>query len=204
MDIEDMGAYEHTEATAEPAEPAPPPAEAVTAPEPAPSAEAAPEASPAPTVPEIPTLTGPVRSIKARQRVNARSESEKHSSASNGHANGGSTNGSTNGGSANGGANGSANGSANGEQHNGDSGPTRDLRLHLPRTGDLTADTRRMQDLHELLRTHEGTDQVTLYLQRGQELVVLRPYYTVHVSHALLDELNAFLGHESVDLVSLE
>jgi DNA polymerase-3 subunit alpha len=204
MDIEDMGAYEHTEATAEPAEPAPPPAEAVTAPEPAPSAEAAPEPSPAPTVPEIPTLTGPVRSIKARQRVNARSESEKHSSATNGHANGGSTNGSTNGGSANGGANGSANGSANGEQHNGDSGPTRDLRLHLPRTGDLTADTRRMQDLHELLRTHEGTDQVTLYLQRGQELVVLRPYYTVHVSHALLDELNAFLGHESVDLVSLE
>jgi DNA polymerase-3 subunit alpha len=150
-------------------------------------------------VPEIPTVTGPVRSIKARQRVNARSESQNGAAAS-APANGnGKSNGHT-----------SPDTPSNGhtspdEQSNGNgSAPTRDLRLHLPRTADLTADTRRMQDLHELLRTYEGDDQVTLYMQRGSELVVLRPYYTVHASHALLDELADVLGHESVDLVALE
>jgi type IV secretory pathway VirB10-like protein len=208
MDIEDIAA--HAEEAAEPdavpaPAPAPPPAEA-TAPEPAPAPppEPAPEPAPAPppepasppAAPEIPTLSGPVRSIKARQRVNARSESQNGQNGQNGASAASNGNGNSH-------SNGNGHGNGHDEQSNGGSAPTRDLRLHLPRTADLTADTRRMQDLHELLRNYEGEDQVTLYLQRGSELVVLRPYYTVHASNALLDELVDFLGRESVDLVAL-
>jgi hypothetical protein len=219
MDIEDIAAHaeEAAEAAAPASEPAPQPAEvaepvAAPAPEPAPEpapqpAEAAapapepvPEPAPQPAAPEIPTLSGPVRSIKARQRVNARSESQNGaaSAASSG-------NGASNGASNGNGAHSTSNGNGHHEQSDGGAhSPTRDLRLHLPRTADLTADTRRMQDLHELLRNYEGEDQVTLYMQRGSELVVLRPYYTVHASHALLDELVDFLGRERVDLVALD
>jgi DNA polymerase-3 subunit alpha len=215
MDIEDIAAHaeEAAEAPApapEP-EPAPQPAEAAEAPAPEPAPQPAevaepvaapepsPEPAPQPAAPEIPTLSGPVRSIKARQRVNARSESQNGaaSAASSG-------NGASNGASNGNGAHSTSNGNGHHEQSDGGSSPTRDLRLHLPRTADLTADTRRMQDLHELLRNYEGEDQVTLYMQRGSELVVLRPYYTVHASHALLDELVDFLGRESVDLVALD
>jgi hypothetical protein len=192
MDIEDVGAHAEEPAVPAAAVPEPPP-------EPQPAASEPPP-EPQPAAPDIPTLTGPVRSIKGRQRASARSESQNGTaSASNGAASHDTPH------NGNGASTSNGNGMTNhADQGNGGSAPTRDLRLHLPRTADLTADTRRMQDLHELLRAYEGDDQVTLYMQRGNELVVLRPYYTVHASHALLDELADVLGREHVDLVALD
>jgi DNA polymerase-3 subunit alpha len=81
----------------------------------------------------------------------------------------------------------------------------RTLRLHLPRTEDFDADTRRMQDVHDLLLRHRGDDeegdQIRLYMPNGVGTAVLRPYYTVRVSDDLVTRLMGFLGEDNVEVV---
>ncbi len=172
MDIEDVAALEQ--------EPEPVPLEhAPAAPEvqPHPTArepEEPPEEEPRPPArqPAESPPVEPVNTIRTRPRVNLKSRNSPPP---------------TNGG----------NGNGNGGRHN---GPVRDLRLYLPRTSSLVADTRRMQDAHELLIAHQGNDQVTLYMPNGAGTVVLRPHYTVRVSNELVTALMGVLGEDGVEV----
>jgi DNA polymerase-3 subunit alpha len=76
----------------------------------------------------------------------------------------------------------------------------RTLKLYLPRTDNYDADVRRMQELESVLRTSNGSDQVTLYLPNGVGIVVLQSQHTVSVSQHLMSELHAVLGQERVVL----
>jgi DNA polymerase-3 subunit alpha len=97
--------------------------------------------------------------------------------------------------------NGSGNGgNGNGDHNNGDhgGGPTRHLRLFLPRSGDYDADVRRMQEIDQLLRSSEGNDPVTIHMPDNVGVVLLRPKHTVLLSEALAAELREVLGEEAV------
>jgi DNA polymerase-3 subunit alpha len=169
----------------EPAEePAPTPEpQPITASAPAPPAPptepAAQPEQPAPTPepPAIPTLQGPVKGIRSSKRVSAPAASENHASEAPVPY---------------------ANGNSNGNGHDAPSG--RNLHIRLPRSIDLQADTRRMQDLDELLRAYEGPDQVTLYLPNSAGMVLLRPCYTVNASRELVTELMGVLGEDEVEV----
>jgi DNA polymerase-3 subunit alpha len=198
MDIEDVASWE--DATPPPAEAAPVAEDAAQpaappAPEPEPEAEAeaeplaeedAPPTEAAPTA--IPTTAGPVRAIRSQTRVSLPSST----------ASSGDTPPPPNG---NGSGHGNGNGNGGSEE---DAGSGRVLRLYLPHTDDLQADTRRMQDVDELLRAHEHEheDAIHLYIPNGVGTVVLRPCYQVRTTEALLSELGAYLGEESVELVN--
>jgi DNA polymerase-3 subunit alpha len=139
--------------------------------------EQAPPPAPEPA-PAIPTLEGPVKSIKARKRVSAPAQNEPSASEPAAPASG----------------NGNGNGSG---QHD---KPGRNLHIRLPRTSDLKDDTRRMQHLDDLLRDHEGSDQITLYIPNGAGMVLMRPCYTVNASRELVTEVMGVLGEDSVEL----
>jgi DNA polymerase-3 subunit alpha len=150
---------------------------AAEAPQAEPAAETAAEPAPA----AIPTLEKPVNAIKSRTRVSARQKqpaAQEPPAASNGYGNG------------------------NGNGHH--NGPTQDLRLHLPRTQDLAADTRCMQDIHDLLSRHSGSEQITLYLPNNEGIVVLLPHYTVAISNELITALMGILGEDGVEVGPIE
>jgi DNA polymerase-3 subunit alpha len=200
MDVEDLAAAE----TAEAAEPEPDSQPADTAPQQSEEAPAEPPAAdvsaaaeqadqadppPAEATPAIRTVEGPVQAIRGRSRVSSTGASSKSNST---------------------GENTPApepatQASSNGNGHSGSYHAARTLRLHLPRTEDFDADTRRMQDVHDLLLRHRGDDeegdQIRLYMPNGVGTAVLRPYYTVRVSDDLVTRLMGFLGEDNVEVV---
>ena len=78
------------------------------------------------------------------------------------------------------------------------SGPKHTLRLVVPRTRDLDADIRVMQNIDELLREYEGEDEVLITLTSHASRVVIKPHHTVLSSDALLGSLRGMLGAEAV------
>jgi DNA polymerase-3 subunit alpha len=76
----------------------------------------------------------------------------------------------------------------------------RTLRLYLPRSEDHEGDIRRMQDVHTILLSSSGGDQVTLYVPNGVGIVVLRSQHMVSCTSGLLDGLREVLGPERVAL----
>jgi len=77
-------------------------------------------------------------------------------------------------------------------------GPKHTLRLIVSRTRDFDADVRVMQDIDELLREHEGEDEVLITLSNRASRVVIKPHHTVRNSDALLGSLRGMLGAEAV------
>lgn len=91
---------------------------------------------------------------------------------------------------------------ANGNGHTSPTPSGRVLHLTLPNTSDLQHDIRRMQDIDDLLRSREGSDQVMLYLPNGVGTVVFQPHYRVQASSDLLDQLGALVGTSNISLAS--
>lgn len=152
------------------------------------STPASPSPRAAPVLPPpIPVADGTAQSIRTPTRVSAvsTSKSERVTPSSS------SGNGSNGGGHQNGNGHSGSNGYTNGNEP---VSSGRMLHIRLPRTGDLNADTRRMQYLDDLLRSYEGNDQITLYLPNKLGTVLLRPHYTVQASPALLSALAEVLG----------
>ncbi len=163
------------------------PAPSPAAPQPPTPAAPPPVPDPAPTIPIADTAT---RSIRVPTRVSA-APREQHDPYGNGYAmttetkNGNGT---------------SANGNGNGHATPAPAG--RVLHLTLPHTSDLQHDIRCMQDIDELLRSREGSDQVMLYLPNGVGTVVFQPHYRVQASSDLLDQLGALVGTDNISLAS--
>jgi DNA polymerase-3 subunit alpha len=194
MDVEDLAAAEAAEPESAPdrtSAATEPTAEAAQTGEAA-ADEQADQTDPPPTeaaAPSIRTVEGPVQAIRGRSRVSSASASGKNSNT----------------GSSTPAPEPAAPTSSNGNGHIGSYHAARTLRLHLPRTEDFDTDTRRMQDVHDLLLRHRGDDeegdQIRLYMPNGVGTVVLRPYYTVRVSDDLVTRLMGFLGEDNVEVV---
>jgi DNA polymerase-3 subunit alpha len=96
---------------------------------------------------------------------------------------------------------------ANGNGHalpgptNGNSGAAaRLLRLHLPRSTDQEADIQLMQAVYDVLRGHEGEDQVVIHLNGGHSTVLLKLRHRVHCDAGLVGALQSVLGPQGVML----
>lgn len=100
----------------------------------------------------------------------------------------------------NGNGNGHANGNGNGAAPPPVPAFVQQLRLFLPRTGDLDADVVRMHRVDRLLRQSEGDASVILHIPNGETTVLLQPRHKVHCSEDLIGALRTELGMESVVL----
>jgi DNA polymerase-3 subunit alpha len=100
----------------------------------------------------------------------------------------------------NGNGNGHANGNGNGAAPPPVPAFVQQLRLFLPRTGDLDADVVRMHRVDRLLRQSEGDASVILHIPNGETIVLLQPRHKVHCSEDLIGALRTELGIESVVL----
>ncbi|MCS6938758.1 MAG: DNA polymerase III subunit alpha [Roseiflexus sp.] len=179
MDLEglaeagDPGAFEPVASAAETQEPGAPVTSAATAVDaaPAPSAPAdAPAASPQPGKTSSPPITTPVSIIKPHAAPRSRATPAANGNGHDHHAP------ATNGGTTQG----------------------RTMRLRFRRSDDQEADIRLMQHVYDLLRGHDGADQVVIQLDTADRRVLLRMRQTVACDDGLVDALRGVLGSECV------
>ncbi len=180
--------------------PLPTPVREVAAPAPVPDsppparADDTPDSPPPP--PAIRQLDGPVQPIRGRSRATITRKSDEPTAPASYDGNGHAGNGHTS-------YDGNGHTSYDGNGH-APPPPPRDLQLMLPRTNDLDADTRCMQDVHELLTRYEGSDaRISLYVPLNEEATaLLRPHYTVRLADDLLHDLETLLGVGNVHTVA--
>lgn len=72
------------------------------------------------------------------------------------------------------------------------------MRLRFRRSDDQEADIRLMQHVYDLLRGHDGADQVVIQLDTADRRVLLRMRQTVACDDGLVDALRGVLGSECV------
>ncbi|MBA3947429.1 MAG: DNA polymerase III subunit alpha, partial [Herpetosiphonaceae bacterium] len=78
------------------------------------------------------------------------------------------------------------------------SGPQYHLHLHLARTGDDDADIHAMQTVHKLLCRYTGQHNVTIYVPKDANWVLLQPMGRIDPNPELLKGLTELLGEEAV------
>ncbi|HMO57466.1 MAG TPA: DNA polymerase III subunit alpha [Roseiflexaceae bacterium] len=96
-----------------------------------------------------------------------------------------------------------ANGNGNGSHGHGNGNghhevPARALQLDLPYAADFDTGVRLMQQIHEVLRSSSGEDQVIIRLPKEQETVLLKARFGVNCTDHLVGELQRILGNAAV------